>query len=195
MLSSTCVSWASTVTPPPDAPSWWNSETGDYAYAWWSTDIVSSGGEVQPGSDSSHWASNYLDRDEFEADIATQTVTIELGNEYRPDLYKQIYIYITGTTLSTTNDLTSTLDTGVGIFNPGSISTSVTGGTWTCVVSGSPGFGVITPQPEMVTLHLTVPGMTGVTNIWAGERCIPEPATICMLGLGALSLIRRKKLA
>ena len=43
MLISTSVSWASVVTPPPGAPSWWNSETGLYAYGYWSRDIIAAG--------------------------------------------------------------------------------------------------------------------------------------------------------
>ena len=36
--------------------------------------------------------------------------------------------------------------------------------------------------------------MTNVTNIWAGENCIPEPATIGLLGFGTLSLFCKKKI-
>ncbi len=197
MLISTSVLWASAVSTPTGAPSWWNTETGLYAYAWWSSDIISGGSEVSPGTNSSHWASNYLENDDFTASIGIGTndgtISIELGNEYHADLEKQIYVYITGTTTSTIESIIATLDTDSGVFS-GSQTWNIdeSTGIWNFVLSG-----VITPQPHFVNIDFTVPGMTSVTNIWVGEQCIPipEPATMSLLGLGALSLIRRKKLA
>jgi hypothetical protein len=192
MLISTSVSWAvPVVQPPPGAPSWWNQECIYYAYGWWSADIIGTDPIISPPDNPSHWASNFLSNTDFKANIGVtnQTITVDLDNVYRPDLYKEIYIYITGTTTSTQEDILSTLDTDGGTFT-GSFGGRVGDGLWSYVVSGE-----IHPQPDFVNLRLTVPGMTSVTNIWAGENCIPEPATICMLGLGALSMIRRKKLA
>jgi len=195
MLISTSVSLASVVSTPLGAPSWWNSETGLYAYGYWSADIMGGGDEVHPGSNSSHWASNYLENEDFTASIGwtDDTIAIALGNEFHADLQKQIYVYVTGTTTSTDADILSSLNTDSGTFSGGSTWNIDPGtGEWNYVLSG-----VITPQPHFVNLTLTVPGMTSVTNIWAGENCIPipEPATICLLGFGALSLIRRKRLA
>ena len=179
MLISTSVSWASVVTPPPGAPSWWNDDTGNYAYAWWSTDIVNLGGNVQPGSDSSHWASNYLVTANFTADISSQTVLVDLGNVFNANLHKDIYVYVTGTTASTDQTIVASYNTDSGIFSGGSTwNIDKSTGEWDYVFSG-----VIIPQPDFVDLTLTIPGMMSVTNIWAGERCIPEPATICLLGL------------
>jgi hypothetical protein len=189
MLIPTSVSLASVVSAPTGAPSWWNDDTGNYAYAWWSSDIIASGAPISPPNNDSHWASNYLVNTNFTADISTETVLLDLGNVSDPLRYKQIYVYITGMTNSTDADIRSSLDTDSGIFSGGSTWNINQGtGEWNYVLSG-----VITPQPHFVNLTLTVPGMTSVTNIWAGERCIPEPATLCLLGLGALSLIRRKK--
>jgi hypothetical protein len=193
MLISTSVSLASSVMPPPGTPSWWNSETGNYAYAWWSADIIGGGAPISPPTDSSHWASNYLPNTAFTASIGwtDDTISLNLGNVFNPDLYKQIYVYATGTTISIDQDIFSSLNTDSGVFSGGSTwNIDKTTGLWDYVLSGT-----ITPQPEFVNLTLTVPGMTSVTNIWAGERCIPEPATLCLLGLGALSLVRRKKSA
>jgi hypothetical protein len=186
-----------TVTAPPDAPSWWNAQGTLYAYGYWSADIISGGSQVSPPVDASHWGSNYLSNTDFKASIGigadNGTVSLELGNVFRQDLQKQIYVYITGTTVSTVQDIVANVDTDSGIFS-GSQTWNINENTgiWSFVLSG-----VITPQPEFVNIGFTVPGMTSVTNIWAGESCIPvpEPATISMLGLGVLSLIRRKKLA
>jgi hypothetical protein len=114
-------------------------------------------------------------------------LSINLGNVYHENLDKELYIYITGTTTSTEQDIVSTLDTDSGVFS-GLWGGSVGGGNWTYTVSG-----VIHPQPENVHLTVTVPGLTSVTNIWAGENCVPEPATIALLGFGALSLLRSSR--
>jgi hypothetical protein len=199
MLISTSVSWAVVspiVTPPPGAPSWWNNNTGLYAYGWWSADIISGGSEVSPPTDPYHWASNYLSNTTFEASIGIGandgTVSLELGNEFHQYLQKQIYVYITGMTLSTVESINANVDTD-GVFSGSSTwNINESSGVWSYVLSG-----VITPQPHFVNIDFTVPGMTSVTNVWAGEDCvaIPEPATIGLLGLGTLSLIRRKKSA
>ncbi|MFA6187197.1 MAG: PEP-CTERM sorting domain-containing protein [Phycisphaerae bacterium] len=191
MLSLTCVSFASVVTPPPGAPSWWNSDAGNYAYAWWSADIIASGVSISPPDNASHWSSNYLANTSFTADISTQTIFVNLGNVFNANLHKDIYVYVTGTTVSTDQDIIASYNTDSGVFSGGSAwNINKDTGVWNYVLSGT-----ITPQPEYVHLTLTVPGMTSVTNIWAGEQCIPEPATMSLLSIGALSLLRRKKLA
>ncbi len=190
MLSLTCVSWASIVTAPPDAPSWWNNEDGLFAYGYWQANILGGEDPVSPMPGQLFWASNYLDNTDFTASIGwtDETITLDLDNEFHSNRYKQIYIYITGTTESDDKPGATTLDTDGGIFNPMTSEGSIDGSQWSYLL-----FGEIHPQPSYVHLTVDVPGMINVTNIWAGEQCIPEPATICMLGFGALSLIRRKK--
>ena len=114
MLSAASVSWAvPTVTEPPGAPGWWNAECDYYAYGWWSDDITVPPGatNVSPPNDVAHWASNFLLNTAFEANVFGNTITIELDNVYRPDLIKEIYIYLSGTT-------SNTEDTIIASFNP-----------------------------------------------------------------------------
>ncbi|MFA5291554.1 MAG: PEP-CTERM sorting domain-containing protein [Phycisphaerae bacterium] len=193
MLSLACVSWASIVIPPtPDTtpPSWWNNEDGLFAYGYWQSDILGGGDPVSPTNDPYHWATNYLTGNTaFTADIGieNETIIVNLANVRHDELDKQIYIYITGTTESTEDPIISVLNPDGGTFT-GDLSWNIgTDGLWHCKV-----LGVIHPQPDYAYLTVTVPGLQSVTNIWAGELCVPEPATICLLGLGALSLIRRK---
>lgn len=189
MLSATCVSWAvPEVTPPTGAPSWWNVECEYYAYGWWEDDIIVPPGatNVSPPLDVTHWASNFLANTDFTASVGT-TITINLDNDPCENFYKEIFIYLNGTTTSTPLPILTVLDTDGGTFD-GETTYSILSGQWWCRVVGE-----IDPQPDWVNLTVTVPGLTSVTNIWAGENCVPEPATIGLLGLGALSLIRRKR--
>jgi hypothetical protein len=193
MLSSTCVLWANTipaVSSPPGAPGWWNQECIYYAYGWWSSDIIGGGGVVSPPHDESHWASNYLENTDFKASIgiANQTIAVDLNNVLRRDLHKQIYVYITGTTNTTTESIVADVNTDSGKFYGHQTWTIGENSQWNFVLEGE-----IYPQPSFASVTFNVPGMTGVTNIWAGENCVPEPATLTLLGLGVLSLLRRKR--
>ncbi|MGA1979030.1 MAG: PEP-CTERM sorting domain-containing protein [Sedimentisphaerales bacterium] len=197
MLSAASVSWATpvpVVTHPSDAgaPSWWNSTGGLYAYGYWQSDILGGSGPVSPPDDPTHWATNYLPQGNaaFTANIGIEndTIAVNLANVSHEDLYKQIYIYITGTTESTEAAIITNLNPDSGVFTGDSSWNIGTDGLWHCRVLGE-----IHPQPDYAYLTVNVPGMTSVTNIWAGELCVPEPATIAMLGLGALSLLRSRK--
>ncbi|MGD0596489.1 MAG: PEP-CTERM sorting domain-containing protein [Sedimentisphaerales bacterium] len=191
MLISASVSWAvPAVTPPPGAPSWWNVECQYYAYGWWQSAIGPGDTDVPPPDNPSHWASNWLSNTDFKASLVGNTFSIDLTNYLRPDLIKEIFILVQGTSDGGQAPENVKLDTDSGTFSGTKLPGGDGIGSWSYKVDG-----VIRPQPDYVKLSFDVPGLTAgnhVTNIWAGENCIPEPATIGLLGLGALSLIRRK---
>jgi hypothetical protein len=199
MLSLTCVSWANLVKPtvnhpPGDDPTWWNTQCPYYAYGWWEADLTPGSGVASPPNDGTHWATNFLGSNTaFTASIpgpdsTGTTVSINLNNVYRKDYYKEIYIYLRGTTTAGPGETISGIpDTDGGTFS-GEGTFGIGSGEWHYKLIGE-----IIPQPNWVNLMVTVPGLTSVTDIWAGENCIPEPATISLLGLGVLSLLRRKR--
>jgi hypothetical protein len=181
------------VTPPTvGTPDWWNSECTYYAYGYWDSALYPGNVGVSPSPDAQHWASNFEGNTSFTASIPTDDISnilsINLGNIANENLEKEIYIYIKGTTaVEGEGNITQVFDTDGGTFL-GFYGGDIEAGQWDYILSGK-----IIPQLAYETLDVTVPGLTSVTNIWAGTNCIPEPATICLLGIGALSLIRRKK--
>ncbi len=190
ILVQTCVSWAGpTVTPPRQvAPVGGTQSAVYYAYGYWEEDIPLSSGWVSPPDDAAHWASNFLNNTDFTAGIFGMQARINLKNEYRADYYKEIYIYIEGTTTNLVNaPIEVKFDPKEGTFTGSRGGINLGDGTWRYIVSGE-----IIPQPSSVLLFVDVPGLTSVTNIWAGENCIPEPVTFALLGLGGLFLRRRK---
>lgn len=96
------------------------------------------------------------------------------------------------------------VDVGSAVVDQDSITISATdGGSTTFEYTVLPGqgdaeFGVIiwpNPYVEKIdfTVIPTVGGQAVLDYIHVDTICIPEPATVCLLGLGALGLIRRKR--
>jgi hypothetical protein len=194
LLSTTGVSWAVLVVDsPPDAPDWWNTEDTDYAYGWWEN---VSGTDVPPPNNETHWASNFLTNTDFTATVNWYgNIELDLTNVFNSDGVKEIYIYINGLHDDMPGDVPTLVSFNIG----GSVFTGVNQGYsdgldgygstyWHWVVSG-----VIDPQPASVSLVLHQNALFNVYNIWVGENCVPEPTTIGLLGLGSLTLLRKRK--
>ena len=157
------------VNLPPFAPDWWNVECDYYAYAWWEDDISPSTSDVLPPDNALHWDSNswegtgWLDNTDFTASVSSTTVSVSLDNVYRDDYYKEIFIYLEGTTIvvEPVQPIEGTLDTGGGTLTEVTQRGGAAGQNfWWYVVEGT-----INPQPDYVTLTLPVPGLTSVTDI------------------------------
>jgi hypothetical protein len=189
-----------TVTPPPGAPDWWNSTGGVYyAYAWWK-DLPNETNLYL--DDAVEWTSNFIvDNTDFYVRVYKNNGNfhVQLKNVPDPNLYKEIYIYAEGTT----SDYGATWtipyfyiweDENYSKHNEDAFIGTMEGtnngdGTWSFLMDGE-----IHPQPYQVNVGPFLANHSDlvVTNLWIGENCIPEPATIAMLGLGGL-LLRRKR--
>lgn len=183
--------------PPVDPPSWWNQECAYYAYGWWENlELTSTTGAKSPADDPAHFASNYLDNTDFTAYVgANNCVHVYLENSERPDYYKEVFIRVQGYQTADGRPERIELATDGQTFK----GTKVGGRLdeyqkWWLVVDG-----IIDHQPEYVHLWFTVPTLTKVTSIWAGENClpkpVPEPGTGLLLGSGLTCLlaVRRRR--
>jgi hypothetical protein len=113
------------------------------------------------------------------------SVALEIPNYENPREYKEIWV-----------DIGNAVATGITI-------SATDGGSTTFTYSVLPGqgdaeFGVkIWPNPYVEKISFYVTSATGgpavLDYIHADTICTPEPATIALFGLGALSLLRRRK--
>jgi hypothetical protein len=188
LLSLTCVSWATlTVNAPPGAPSWWDTASTQYAYASWDSTTSS------PPNDSTQWASNFLQNTNFTGGIYNVSPWINLSNGSQAGSY-EIYIYISGESdnYPALNPTLESFNIGGSTFTGSQVASSsispVDGEEyWSYVVSGG-----IVPLPASLYLEIGENAIMSA-SMWVGVSSVPEPATIGLLGLGALGLLRKRR--
>jgi hypothetical protein len=183
--------WAApAVTPPPNPPSWWNQECILYAYGYWENPITPDMQNVSPPNNPSHFASkDFLANTDFKISVTGDTITINLKNQERIDLHKEIYIYLHGTTMDAHTAIElGQLDVAGQTFQKRSWGAANNDGHWTYILDGE-----IYHQPPYVKLTFTVTSLLQVTEAWAGENCIPEPATLSLMCVALAPLLLRRK--
>jgi len=197
MLSAMSAARGSVVNPPPDPPDWWNTEATLHAYAWWEDDIQRELGPytpVYPSGDAAHWDSDFLDPSLVPVLCGGEdswAVVIGMDNTGWGDSYKQIFFLFTGTTTDLVNPPSglgfAIVPLPSGEFVGSTRATNNGDGTWEYRVEGE-----VSPPSSAFAMVFDVPGLTSVTNVWAGEN-IPEPAALSILALGGMALIARRR--
>jgi hypothetical protein len=183
-LTSSCLG---DVTPPPGAPSWWNSHDSPY---WTYHEQIGASGYTEDSA-----AAPFV----FSMSLATNgsilQVSFDFANGYAPDLYKQFYIWLEG---SSSGPASFVSITAPNDSYPDSVVTPVEGLSTSYEVSSqiwqlSFG-GIATPQPDREILVIDLPLGSTVTHWELGEQCmpIPEPAAISLLALAGILLLQRR---
>jgi hypothetical protein len=189
LLGLACVSGASllTVNAPPGAPSWWDTASASYVYAWWEDT------SVMPPSDATNWASNYLQNTAFTAGNQNGVepwMGLQFGNLGDP--YYEVYIYISGE-----SDNNPAIDPTLVSFSIGGSTFSgsqVASGSiidgeeyWSYVLSGT-----INSLPTYLYLQISENAIMEPVSMWVGVSSVPEPVTITLFSLGGLVLLRKR---
>jgi hypothetical protein len=197
LLSLTCVSWATlTVNAPPGAPSWWDTASTQYAYASWDSTTSS------PPNDSTQWASNFLANTSFTGGLQWNDPWVNLSLGYYGSPYS-VYIYLSAWCDGGGNAPTLvSFNIGGATFTgtQTGYATIVPNGPdeqdeeeWNYVVSGT----VVPPgQMSRILQMMVAPDCSAfnAVSMWAGVSSVPEPATIALLGLGGLAVMRKRRL-
>ena len=116
-------------------------------------------------------------------------VDIWIPNNPDPDLYKLIFWQVTSDKSPTpvgdpptTNPPSTSVPTGIA-------HTQWPNSTWYTYN----GMLKIVPNPEGETIHFDFLASTNIEEIVIDTVCVPEPATIGLLAMGAVALLRRRR--
>jgi hypothetical protein len=194
IVLSAGIASAAYVPPPPGAPSWW----GTHDTPWYSF-YRNTGGSVLLDSNEGTGFPITLQK-------SGSTVTIDMPNGYEATLHKRFYFWIQGTTAGTVDP------SFISMTGPNDVI-----GLSPSIIYGTPGFeaatdvapnpntfyvkyeGMAVPQPDRVVFKFNLPSSTSTITMWSvGEQClppgnpVPEPASLGLLALGCLPLMRRR---
>ena len=115
-------------------------------------------------------------------------VDIWVPNFPEPNLYKEIFLQITADkSITPQGDPITT--TPAGTNNPSPYPSIQHQGTWYTYNSHL----TISPNPDGEWIHLMLAPCTNIEEIVIDTVCIPEPASLMLLGLGGMAMLRRRR--
>ena len=160
----------------PTGPDSWSYVPGDYTPALTSPTLTVSGLATHKPEDMGEYGVW-----KFEDDIAIEIDNFPEENDYK-EIWMQLTYYASGPP-----DVYA--EVGVDTFWGTEIFSEASGdyihGIWQIIIEPNPSSEVIFIAPRDCTAYMD--------EIVIDTICIPEPATICLLGLGALALLRKRK--
>ena len=116
-------------------------------------------------------------------------ITLEIWNIEDNELIKRIRVQITGWWDDTPPEVTITEASPSGTsLNHDAVVTDLTDGRKLMVRDID-----LWPNPDWEILTVTLPAETAIDQIFVDTISIPEPATMSLLALGGLALLRRKR--
>jgi hypothetical protein len=133
----------------------------------------------------------------LQAGMAGDYIEFEIPNDADPLKYKEIVVLLT---VATTNeDFVEQIETTVTATGSSAERTDLIQGAaadgWYYIED----HWTITPQPDSETYRLELKsGWNSGTALWLDEaviytHCVPEPATMSLVALGGLALLRRRR--